>query len=1002
YDDCALAFTQTLYEVLAMGRSIDEAVTAGRQAMRDTREDARDWGVPVLYLRVVPGHDGVIFPFVDHVEWDELLEHSSKQTSTYWRALQGTPARPTAYMPEVYVERQDVAVELDTFLARQEPAVVLLGESGVGKTNVLCRWVQRLQEARHAVFFYDCGGSIEADIERLVARDLMVAPEDLPAKLAAAGEAAGMEGKQCVIIFDGINKFSGSGQGPADLLKSIDALAGRLPPNVRILISCSTHIWSGIQRGGRLTLLSHIYYYPANEGGTPGAPVTLDQFTEAELKAAYDLYQEAFLLHTPFDKLPAGLRSQLRKPLWLSLLAQTYKGREDPITYEAEALRVCRDYFKRYADKDTPERRFVMLFVAEMVEQQKTALTTASLQANQQLAEFMQVQDDGRSTYLKLLDCWFLVEIPGANEIEGDLVSFSCNQIAGYAIALQVGQAGVTVELITQLVSESRRFSFAWSAARALLMLTKPPEIISALAASTDPELRELVVESLVQLYDEEPAVALQMIEQLLDLDSEQVQRTALKAALRIGPGAVDIFLSAGTRGSVSLRRAAKDTLYLAWQSNQVLIYDVLDRLVASIGIGNMVGELFRGRSSKPQVVRDPLLKFIIELSVTCYINRCDEQSITEKTDALYYELLKNKLHMNILKTPVIGGALTRLAEAFTTAFSRPIVEAMLLSDLMPVERFFKLPPAERQVLKRLAQLLEPNTDLGGAKADLVAALSSDILLFNIVAAHLLPIHAMRDFKATEPVLRDLYDSLEPGGKLWFLLSFCVLLPNTPAEWVGFLEEFTSRLIGEHREVFYGERRGPVEQLHLMLLPLGLAYGKRNQDGPMPLLSQMLREVVSGGDSGELTFYLSALGTVGFYYPRAVLRILREEITDFSNSGILAALERPLAVMRTVHFDDVDAFLAEKQAGEDYRHRISTLADVNLVQQYIWWLGLYNNVVHEVVFYPRMRRQLSMGMLDILSSARDMYEVISKFTSITIDMLCEADFHLIEWTRDTP
>jgi hypothetical protein len=59
-DRNAVAFTHRMYQALADGKSVDEAVTVGRIAIfsRATGPDERDWGVPVLYQRA---HDGVFF-----------------------------------------------------------------------------------------------------------------------------------------------------------------------------------------------------------------------------------------------------------------------------------------------------------------------------------------------------------------------------------------------------------------------------------------------------------------------------------------------------------------------------------------------------------------------------------------------------------------------------------------------------------------------------------------------------------------------------------------------------------------------------------------------------------------------------------------------------------------------------------------------------------------------------------------------------------------------------
>ena len=59
-DPNAIAFSNILYDSLAAGLTIDEAVTKGRLAIYTLgNNDERDWGVPVLYLRA---EEGVLFP----------------------------------------------------------------------------------------------------------------------------------------------------------------------------------------------------------------------------------------------------------------------------------------------------------------------------------------------------------------------------------------------------------------------------------------------------------------------------------------------------------------------------------------------------------------------------------------------------------------------------------------------------------------------------------------------------------------------------------------------------------------------------------------------------------------------------------------------------------------------------------------------------------------------------------------------------------------------------
>jgi hypothetical protein len=58
-DSYAIKFARAFYTALAVGLSVDEAVSAGRLAVYDEDDMSRSWGVPVLYMR---SPDGVVFP----------------------------------------------------------------------------------------------------------------------------------------------------------------------------------------------------------------------------------------------------------------------------------------------------------------------------------------------------------------------------------------------------------------------------------------------------------------------------------------------------------------------------------------------------------------------------------------------------------------------------------------------------------------------------------------------------------------------------------------------------------------------------------------------------------------------------------------------------------------------------------------------------------------------------------------------------------------------------
>jgi hypothetical protein len=521
-------------------------------------------------------------------------------------------------------------------------------------------------------------------------------------------------------------------------------------------------------------------------------------------------------------------------------------------------------------------------------------------------------------------------------------------------------------------------------------------ETVIKMAKSSDPLIRDFIAKELVKFYDHESDKAKDLLKKLLEADSEEVPRTALKAFYYIGSGAQDILLWIAERTSPQLRQAAKDTLYLIWRRDPDFIYVLLHNLLGLIRINPMDLVIANKRNSVLKTI-----EFFIDLTITIYINHCDQEDVKKQTADLYYKLATEKLHLprlkTLLETKIVGPGLERLVLLpVILAFSKPILKILLYTELQPPERFFSLPTEERACLKRIAPALDPDTDLKPLRNDLSAMLQSDILFLNRSAALALAIHAYHDFPKTEALLRQLFDKLNARGRLWELFSFSVLLRQTPPQWVELLEGFTQRLIQEHPETFYNVS-GILGRFDFIFIPLGLAYGKL---GPtLPLFEDLIRKGLKQADWHFVTRCIRALGPLGFYYPKAVFSTLRESIPNWQDKNVQGALVEALATIRTLHFDAVDKFVLEMGMDETFQDRISAAADVALVHRYISWLGHYNNAVHQSLFYPKMRRAFTMGELVSLADARMSRDFILYYTTVAFRMAQEADFRLIEWTR---
>ncbi|RRR72378.1 MAG: serine/threonine-protein kinase [Candidatus Viridilinea halotolerans] len=919
------------------------------------------------------------------VGWEQVCSAARAQAEPVVRELSGTPRRLGPYLADLYVPRSDAEAELAAFLTGSAGALLLLGDAGTGKTCLLARWAARLRDSGDAVLFYRCGGSLGPEIDRELARDLgREAPDLLVHDLSQIARLAEAARRRLVIIFDALNEYRGGAHaGPADLLRQLDALAGRVSgPWLRIVASCSTAAWGQLERAGATRLFWSVYHQA--DDGTPY--LTLGPFSARDLAEAYPRYRTFFQLQTGFERLPPALRERLRVPLMLRLVAESY--RNGPLVLAGQGLSL--GLFRRFYDERVRQRRehlFIEELAAEFLRRGQMSAPLRELARNPLLRDEL-LSDESDSTYMRLLDAGILTELSG-DLFSGELVGFAYNELGAYVLARHLlrapgGNRGLPA-VISDLRAQARSFAPAFEIARTILLITRRPETLAELAASADVELRELVARCLVDLHADEPEVALELIKELCQRQRDEVRRTALKAAYYLGAPARDVFLWAARRSEPALRHVVRDTLYMIWRTNPNFTYGLLRDLVDSVG---------------PTALRDlrNVLELFFELSVVIYINHPERADVRDTTVELYYELARQRLHLDLINTGVFGKTIEDLIfQAVASAFSQPILDTMLMAEVVPVEQFFAVPMSERAILMRVAPLFDPATPLAPYQGALESMLRSDNLFFNLVASTQVAIHAAADLAQTAPILQNLFERLPAEGRIWLLISFAVLLPNTPAAWTPLVEQLTERMFAEHPALVYGETPSILQRISdLLLLPLGLAYGKLGQT--MPLIELMLQDGLLRNDQRLVDRVVAGLGAVGFYYPDPVLSLL-ERVINVEEQALPTSLVTTLATIRTLHLDAVDAFMARHNLSADLQRHIAATTDTELVRRYIYWLGLYNQVVHSCLYYPKMRRQMAMAAMEMLVRAKGSQEFIGVYTANVFRMLREAGFRLSAWTQ---
>ncbi len=984
-------------------------------------ELARAWGKrkPILPLRFDPQADSGTrllltqwIDFTDPAAKDERLRLLMEQIELLaqggsmaardlragrWDAVQARTAAQSrevtgnVFRADLYVRREAAEQELVRFLESSAAALLLIGDAGAGKTSLLSHWTLELLGQGHAVLLYDCSALADADVEEEIARDLgMSRDEALEEIEAAAAQAA----KKVFFVFDSIGDYRGTEQNGAQvLLRSINRMAGRIrAEHARVIASCNTATWSRLLRVGPLTLGRGRYFRSGDEPF-----LRLGPFTDAERDEAYNRYRNAFGLSSELGALPHAIRERLREPVLLRLTAEVHGGSGKPLLPVHLGIAIDQAFFEERVLSNA-EQALVDQIAQTMVEKQNSALSMEDVKGQELLRNEI-LPDDPLSSYGQLLDRGVLQELRDLRA--GFLIRFAHTRLAAYAIARHFLRRPQTVaQSVEELLGLATEFPLAWDAALALLRLSKDASTVAALARSHGVDHRELAVQALVALHAEDAPATCTLLQTLIDEPSEEGRRTALKAAYHIGPEARDFFLRAAIDGAPSMRDSLKNTLYLIWRNESdagrssvadtfYLLWRHAPGFTYAL-LGSLLAEIRLWKVAELKAI----VGFVVSLVMTIYVNHCDDEEVLDRTTALIHELTVERLPFRLLAQKPMAAV---FVPVLTRYYGKQILSWIMFSDDVPPEAFFRLPAEQRASLSRMARALDPDADLEAWHDDLAAMLAAELPVFSGPAALAIAVHAIRDLGKTEPLVRRLWEESGAKARLWILLAFSVLLKATPPEWLPLLEELTRRYVDEHRDVFLGPASRPTGNLDIVLLPLGLAYGKAGS--PMPLFEELLKDALAKGDTVLAARIVAGLAAVGFYYPHALFDVLRPAFARLGDEAVAGALVTALATVRTLYADAVDHFLTTVDAPEAFRRQIDACAEVTLVQRYIRVLGFYNNAVYITLYYPRMRKVLSAGALELLATAPTPYAFITDHTLNALRMLRDANFDIREWTR---
>jgi GTPase SAR1 family protein len=867
--------------------------------------------------------------------WEYLLKNSKQQIGKFIEELKGKE-----YLPKLYCDRHSIEKEIRHFLGSDKTGLIITGDSGVGKSTLLCHLAENmLNEEKNVVLFYSCGHSLTPDIKTEIIKDLsLTSNTELPSGFSEINKKAEEVNKYVVIIFDAINEFH---FGTVELLTMIDGLIGRCNySRIKFIVSCRTSTWNQLELRGKIRLFWNRYY--------KNTPLILHPFGDEEVKEAYNRYKIGYNMATEFTNLSEKTKERLRDPFMLRIAFDAYRER-GVMPKDILTMNVFKDYYEKKI-KQIEDRLFLNELIKLMINHKKASLSLEEITENKRLGTY--VTGDPDCVYQRMKDAGILQEY---GQTIVPWVKFTYDRFFEYLLARHFMEKwykdSLLQESIKNLVKESKEYTSLWGAVQFLLLLKSDMNLFSGLAISDDYEVREAVVSSLYAMYGDKPDETLQILDVLLKNESDMSKKVALKVAYNIGTEAKNIFIK-GAASTDSSKSAVIDYLYLAWKRDPEFGFRILSELSNSIKLSRITSKACRNA-----------LYSAIGLTWRIFANFPYREEVIQELSELWNDVFVNNLtlmNMFTSDTPIAKTVQKIFMEIANKGVPLAILKPALFADFIKLDTFFNS-PNEKAMVAKIAPFLDPyKGELKKGLGDLKAMLGSDLALPNVLAMSIFAIHTVARYDEMAPLVSNVFDEIKGWARLWLLFGYAIPSPlETSDSYPQFIDDMTVRFIHENRDDFLEDPWHMYRVFDPVLISSGLAHFNKGEK-QIPFLTDLVRKARKNEDILLLNRCIMGLGPTGLYFPKEVLGML-ELVADFKNKEEHDSIVKALAMIKTLYSDEVDRFLIRIGADDDLQKKIQKNVDVELVTRYVDWLGLYNAYVYSCLKYPQIRNELAIA-----------------------------------------
>ena len=551
----------------------------------------------------------------DRLSLDDLRELAVEQSQVTLQAY----IQSRQYLPQVYHHRRRMEGELFGFMRSEMNGFLLLSESGVGKTNLLCHFAQQRSGRGSAQSNDDAGGDVvvfyrclspellPTNLQEKICRDLHLSCEfhELLQFLSQRNldlEAQGEPRVNLILIFDAINE-SQHAQELFCALNELIQIYGEYP-FFKVIMSCRTAVYEKLftpDERQRIVNPNRFHRIEVEKGTGQFAKQTAEQqkeysyeipltpFREEELEEVYERYRSnpEFSMSplTPFFGTKPQMRRLMRHPVRLRMVLEAYHGKELPDS--AFIGQLMHDYVERRVFDTRPKRRFIQKLVSLMLSMRTDAISADELMDADEELEKELLNYELDSPYMTLLSDGVLQEsrIQIRKGRFFDVISFSFEPLFEYLLAdekwraLQKQRRPLSANDLISWLQEGQDFKPLIGVTEHLIFGELENDAFDALLESVRLGEKEIVTEPFVRVltsyYDVDEEGFKRFAGALAEIQNETAARILLRCSSEFNKyGLFSAALTAATSAETICVQAGLEGDLAASYNNIGVVYD--------------------------------------------------------------------------------------------------------------------------------------------------------------------------------------------------------------------------------------------------------------------------------------------------------------------------------------------------------------------------------------------------------------------------------------------